>query len=367
MKNTGFRRINLIILVIFVQLFQAGVAMAQQNDVSTCLDTIKNHLKTKEVRFDNAEKLSFAYSWLSSQEYLENNTSKGALMEAVWKTIPIKGSYNQTNFKTFKDNFSKESMVIDTESRELYVFREMLGKDAARLLEICMQGRSLTLNGNLKKNGDQFTLEITFKSAQGNSIGNLEFTNLSNLRAVKPLQDLVPAVPREVSLIKNDSNQWSTATIGGKDSLGTLHQIVVEVPPVGTVDWDFVQLYKIYYFSDPVRLTNNSKTQYCTWEWYNSLTPTYFDIGRKAVYYRFDSTASFDRRCSCPGCPADEHWNESCMASFTARLEIDDVGDGMKILRQVDPIAQIPCNHGLPDKLAEHFKTFDRAVLNRHK
>jgi len=340
--------------------------VAQRSEISNkCLDTIKDALKNKQISINSINEKTYAYAWLCSQQYQDKSTSRGALIEVVYEGIPIKGSYNETNFMSFKSNVCQQNVNLSTMRKEEYVLNEIVSEQAPRMLETCMHGGNFSLSKDIRKlNRNVFILDLTFNSAPGNKIEKLIFTNPQNLESVRTVRDLVPGPPRPVTLKKINPTQWSTISASGRDQLNQPHNILVEIPPDNIIDLELAELYRIYFNPEKFMLSHRGNAPYCDYKWDGTYNPEKLQIGRRGVRYQFGSKVTGSRTCTCPGCPPNESWDEDCKTSLTADLQIVDK-EGTKIVQQSNHKMTTACQHGdgLKTELINHLTTFDRSIL----
>ncbi len=379
MKNVSLIRINIIVFVLCILLFQSGLVLAQQNNVSDCLNTIKDALTDREFSLETEEQKKYAHQWLSSQQYQDKTTSEGALLDVLWDELDLVGSYNRENFQSFRSNFSQGSLHFDETNRQMFIFKVMAGSNAPELLKICMGSPDVDLNANIVKNGNQFTLEIVYKNTDNLNTCEVEFDDRINLKKIKRFKKPLKAnTVYEVRLTKNEMESWSTVILIATDNNNREFQKVIEVPPFFSVD---PELDAIYTYFAPIKKLGWKKKAYRTRDnrypaSHQIFTPTNFNVNKSAIHIDFDVHVSYDRFWS-PSNPGkdkpgpDESVHGIYNASYSATLNIQTISNNAggisRIVRLVNPEAHSAGHPSVDLKfLKDYYKTKDRMPLSSH-
>lgn len=380
MKTTKMLFICFNLLMVFCLIFYSGEIYAQsnENNISKCLDVIKNSLNKKEIRIENRRSRTLAYSWLLSQEFKEKNTEIGSSMAVIWEGIPIKGEYNYNNFSQFKKNVGTINLNTEDKSEEIFFLKEILNDNAVEMLETCMSGgaKGGFLATKLERiERSLVVLKIEFKGTDSNNfIKRLNCDNIKNLKKVNPISDLRK---QTITMERINPNRTATIRFFGNDRLGNSMQSFVIIPPDNSIDYELVQLQNLFFLgSDQIPFDSdwiqNPLNPVCHYLSRGHLTPDDLRINKTSINYRFRTTISASHRdCRCSGPPASncgfvDYGAESCTTAYKADLQITNDKGNKKVKVINDRFENGDCIHsfGLDKKVKGLFSVKNDSPIN---
>lgn len=326
-----------------------------------CFGILKDGIRNKEIKLSYSEKNEYSRLFLFTQDFSESDSQHNSELEAIWKKIPIRASFNKSNFEIEKRSFWN-FQERNSSSRALeFHYSQIADESVVKAWSDCMALRNNGFFLIIDEISDKiFLFKLFFQKPEHQTLKNIKIVVNQNIKlmedSVLPLEIKSNQTAQHVYFSKVNEFEESFVAIEGSYSIGSdeyklfIHQYI---PPKILPNYKKLELEEAFYLGlDPIRISYEHERDPLNRVKGNFLaTPSRLSINNSEnieiwnLYQEFNITDGEHRHHVGPGMPVGEGRIVIPNGIFSVSASFNIIGNKVKFIER--PKFSTTCDHGL--------------------